>query len=65
MTDRHLHFAGYTFVANNRGTTVLRPTATRRDGDYGCDPMGDGTYRMVPSGDIVDEAERARRLSSI
>ncbi len=30
--------------------------------DYGADPMGDGTFRMVPSGDIVDSAERNRRL---
>lgn len=31
-------------------------------GDYGADPIGDGTFRMVPSGDIVDFAERNRRL---
>ena len=31
-------------------------------GDYGSDPLGDGTFRMVPSGDIVDFAERSRRL---
>ena len=30
--------------------------------DYGCDPIGDGMFRMVPSGDIVDYAERCRRL---
>jgi hypothetical protein len=30
--------------------------------DYGCDPLGDGAFRMVPSGDIVDLAERNRRL---
>lgn len=30
--------------------------------DYGADPMGDGTFRMVPSGDIVDYAERCKRL---
>lgn len=34
-----------------------RPTS-----DYGADPIGDGTFRMVPSGDIVDFAERMRRL---
>ena len=33
-----------------------------RPGDYGADPLGDGTFRMVPSGDIVDYAERCRRL---
>ena len=32
-------------------------------GDYGCDPMGDGMFRMVPSGDVVDATERDRRLS--
>lgn len=31
-------------------------------GDYGCDPLGDGTFRMVPSGDVVDFSERTRRL---
>jgi len=31
--------------------------------DYGYDPIGDGTYRMVPSGDIVDYAEMRRRLA--
>jgi len=36
---------------------------TERSGDYGADPIGDGsTFRMVPSGDIVDYAERCRRL---
>ena len=30
--------------------------------DYGCDPIGDGTFRMVPSGDIVDLKEKRRRL---
>jgi hypothetical protein len=29
--------------------------------DYGADPLGDGRFRMVPSGDIVDRAERDRR----
>lgn len=31
-------------------------------GDYGADPIGDGTFKMVPSGDIVDFDERCRRL---
>ncbi len=35
---------------------------TATQGDYGADPVGDGTFRMVPSGDIVDYAERMRRL---
>lgn len=42
-------------------TYVSRPIV-RRQGDYGADPLGDGTFRMVPSGDVVDYAERCRRL---
>lgn len=30
--------------------------------DYGADPLGDGKFKMVPSGDIVDFEERNRRL---
>ena len=32
-------------------------------GDFGSDPLSDGTFRMVPSGDIVDFEERNRRLN--
>ncbi len=43
--------------------TPIRPkTDLSKKGDYGADPIGDGTFRMVPSGDIVDFAERCRRL---
>ena len=35
---------------------------TSAPGDYGSDPLGDGKFRMVPSGDIVDFEERNRRL---
>ena len=43
----------------------IRPTiAPSKPGeDYGADPVGDGTFRMVPSGDIVDLDERTRRLA--
>lgn len=30
--------------------------------DRGCDPLGNNMFRMVPSGDIVDAAEKERRL---
>jgi len=30
--------------------------------DYGADPIGDGKYKMVPSGDIVSWEERIKRL---
>ena len=42
------------------------PSGTRvnlKDGDYGADPLGDGTFRMIPSGDIVDFEERNKRLN--
>ena len=40
----------------------LSGSIKRKAGDYGADPIGDGTFRMVPSGDIVDYDERCRRL---
>jgi len=43
--------------------TYTRKVDTRRVGDYGADPIGDGMFRMIPSGDIVDYAERCRRLT--
>ena len=30
--------------------------------DYGSDPLGNGMFKMVPSGDVVDLEERNRRL---
>lgn len=30
--------------------------------DYGCDPLPDGTFRMVPSGDVVSSTEKEQRL---
>ena len=44
-------------------TYTRRTIDTRAPGDYGSDPIGDGTFRMVPSGDVVDFAERNRRLA--
>lgn len=29
--------------------------------DYGADPIGDGLFRMVPSGDVVSTEERNKR----
>jgi len=36
---------------------------TTAPGDHGCDPLGDGTFRMVPSGDVVNRDEMLRRLT--
>ena len=41
---------------------IPRRAIVATTGDYGCDPLPDGKFRMVPSGDIVDLAERMRRL---
>lgn len=45
-------------------TPVRRPVVRTQGRDYGADPVGDGTFRMVPSGDVVDRAERDRRLGA-
>ena len=42
-----------------------RAVAIGGDSDHKCDPLGDGRFRMVPSGDVVDYAERCRRLSRV
>ncbi len=45
------------------GAPIREVIPARKPGeDYGCDPLGDGKFRMVPSGDIVDLGERNRRL---
>jgi len=44
-----------------QGGSLHRPIKLTA-GDYGADPIGDGAFRMVPSGDIVDLAECNRRL---
>ena len=54
---------GYTLDMHDHGHLVYQPIPERIVGkDYGADPIGDGTFRMVPSGDVVDYAERCKRL---
>ena len=48
--------------AQQGGRLPRRPINTHRAGDYGSEPIGDGLFRMSPSGDVVDAAERDRRL---
>ena len=43
-------------------TYIGKPIDLSRSGDYGADPIGDGTFRMIPSGAVVDFEERNRRL---
>jgi hypothetical protein len=55
---------GYVLDMHDHGHLVRPvPIDTTATCDYGADPVGDGTFRMVPSGDIVDYTERARRLA--
>lgn len=60
MAQRMTVLGGYDL--DERGAIIRQTIDTRCAGDYGSDPMGDGTFRMVPSGDIVDWEERCRRL---
>lgn len=48
-------------VGMDSETYVMKPLRIT-EGDYGADPLGNGMFRMVPSGDIVDFAERVKRL---
>jgi hypothetical protein len=60
---KQIKFAGYD-IGIGKVTIVKRATVNAfKLGDYGADPLDDGTFRMVPSGDIVSLDERNRRLS--
>lgn len=60
--EKQFSFAGYGLVSDETGLRVKRETIRGTSGDHGCDPVGDGTFRMVPSGDIVSYEEMRRRL---
>lgn len=45
-----------------QGKPFRQTIRTDLAGDYGSDPIGDGTFKMVPSGDIVDYNEMRKRL---
>lgn len=54
---------GYELDMHDHGHLIVHLTPVRISGkDYGADPIGDGTFRMVPSGDVVSLAERNQRL---
>jgi hypothetical protein len=61
---RDLHFAGYDFTSGPSGTQIQREYIdTKPEGDHGADLVGDGTFKMIPSGDIVSFEERNKRLA--
>jgi hypothetical protein len=45
------------------GSIIREVVKTQPGKDYGADPLGDGKFKMVPSGDIVDLEERNKRLN--
>ena len=64
--ERYMNvLGGYTLDMHNHGALVPPKAVMRTPGkDYGADPIGDGSFRMVPSGDIVSFEERNRRLEA-
>lgn len=50
------------YELDSRGVPVHGRVDLSRTGDHGCDPIGDGTFRMVPSGDVVTYEEMRGRL---
>ena len=66
MKDTNHDIFGYAWedIQAMQNGTYVRPKVPRAVGqDYGSDPVGNGMFKMVPSGDIVDAAERTRRLA--
>lgn len=45
-------------------TYIGKPIDLSRRGDYGIDPLGNGFFKMIPSGDVVDREEMLRRRPS-
>ncbi len=64
MEDDRLMGVGWDAIrrAQRKEGRLHEPVDLSRSGDYGADPLGDGTFRMVPSGDVVGFEERCRRL---
>lgn len=46
-------------------TPIREYIDTARGGDYGADPLPNGLFRMVPSGEVVSLEERNARLRTI
>lgn len=66
VKDTYYDIFGYTWEeiqAMQHGTFSGRTIRREPGTDYGSDPLGDGVFKMVPSGDVVDLAERNRRLN--
>ena len=58
-----IDFAGYEIANQDGRLSVKRDRInTAVSGDHGADPIGEGSFRMVPSGDVVSWDERCARL---
>lgn len=61
--EKHITFSGHHIVNDGGHLKIIRDKInTKANGDYGADPIENGMFRMVPSGDIVDYNERCQRL---
>lgn len=49
-------------VGMDSETYIAKPILRQSGKDHGADPIGNGQFRMVPSGDIVNLEERNKRL---
>lgn len=65
-SDDKKPLTAFGFQLDASGAPIRKPLPRRKPGeDYGADPIGDGAFRMVPSGDIVTLGERRRRLARL
>ena len=48
--------------AMQQGTYKPKTINLNKPGDFGADPLGDGMFKMIPSGDVVNCTERCKRL---
>lgn len=64
MSDKIFGYEWSEIDAKQKKVAAGKIINTSRPGDYGADPIGDGTFRMIPSGDIVGWDERQRRLKA-
>lgn len=62
MPDKIVGYDWEDIQRAQQGGSLHKRIDTSKPGDYGADPVGDGTFRMVPSGDIVSLDERNARL---
>jgi len=49
-------------VGMDSETYIGKVIDLNKPGDHGCNPIGDGTFKMVPTGEIVSLEEMRKRL---